>query len=172
MRRLFQIVLGVALLLLGGCRVSAPGRFERAVARNVKQRITVGGKREANPLAASEENIRQGQQRFSYYCVACHGLDGQNTGVPFAERMAPPVPSLAAPEVQGYSDGQIKWIIENGIFPSGMPASKGILSDEEMWSVVLYIRYLPTKGSLGDPPMYTGGQPQLPASHGNAPTGK
>jgi hypothetical protein len=38
---------------------------------------------------------------------------------------------MASAEVQAYTDGQLKWIIDNGIFPSGMPASKGTLSDEE-----------------------------------------
>jgi hypothetical protein len=46
-------------------------------------------------------------------------------------------------------------VIDNGIEPSGMPASKGILSDDEIWSAVLFIRHLPPAGSLGDPPMYS-----------------
>ena len=37
-----------------------------------------------------------------------------------------------------------------------MPASKRILSDEEMWQTVLYIRHLPKAGSLGDPKAYGG----------------
>ena len=60
--------------------------------------------------------------------MVCHGLDGQNTGVPFATTVSPPVPSLASAEVQAYTDGQLKWIIENGIYPSGMPPSKGDFS--------------------------------------------
>ena len=69
--------------------------------------------------------------------------------------MAPPVPSLTSPEVQSYTDGQLKWVIDNGIFPSGMPASKGILTDDEIWSMVVYIRHLPPAGSLGEPAMYS-----------------
>jgi mono/diheme cytochrome c family protein len=100
--------------------------------------------------------LDQGKSAFGDYCTVCHGLDGQNTGVPFAGQLSPPVPSLASPEVQRYTDGQLKWIIENGISPSGMPASKGILSDDEMWSIVEYLRHLPPAGSLGDPPVYSG----------------
>jgi len=37
-----------------------------------------------------------------------------------------------------------------------MPASKGILSDEEIWQIVHYIRHLPPNGSLGEPAVYTG----------------
>jgi mono/diheme cytochrome c family protein len=109
-----------------------------------------------NPLPATQENIHAGRETFSSYCMVCHGLDGQNTGVPFADRMSPPVPELSSPAVQAYSDGQLKWIIDNGIFPSGMPASKGILRDEEIWAIVDYIRHLPPKGSLGQSPVYGG----------------
>ena len=70
--------------------------------------------------------------------------------------MSPAVPSLASANVQGYNDGQLKWIIENGIFPSGMPASKETLSDEEMWQIVIYLRHLPPAGSLGEPCAYAG----------------
>ena len=45
-------------------------------------------------------------------------------------------------------------VIDNGIGPSGMPASKGILNDDEIWSIVQYIRHLPAKGSLGEPEVY------------------
>jgi hypothetical protein len=37
-----------------------------------------------------------------------------------------------------------------------MPASKGILNDEEIWTLVYYIRHLPPKGSLGEPKVYSG----------------
>jgi mono/diheme cytochrome c family protein len=49
----------------------------------------------------------------------------------------------------------LKWIIDFGIWPSGMPGSKGMLSDDEIWSIVLYLRHLPPAGSLGEPQMYT-----------------
>ena len=149
-----RLILALALGL-AGCKATPPGRFERAVAAEVKRRVTVGGKSDRNPLAFTEANVRRGQRAFSSYCTACHGLDGQNTGVPFAEAMSPPVPRLTAPEVQRYTDGQLHSIIENGLFPSGMPAARGILSDAEMWRIVLYVRHLPPPGSLGEPPMYS-----------------
>jgi hypothetical protein len=67
-----------------------------------------------------------------------------------------PVPSLAGQDVQAYSDGQLKWILYNGIFPSEMPGSKGVLSDEGLWQVVAYLRHLPPARSLGEPNAYTG----------------
>jgi hypothetical protein len=38
-----------------------------------------------------------------------------------------------------------------------MPPSRGIFSDDDMWKMVLYLRHLPKKGSLGEPSVYGGG---------------
>ena len=145
-----------ALLALLGCRATPPGRAETAVANWTKHHLTVHGKDDRNPLVATKENIADGKQAFTSYCMVCHGLDGQNTGVPFAKTMSPPVPSLASAEVQSYTDGQLKWIIKNGLYPSGMPPSNGDFSDEDMWQMVVYMRHLPPKGSLGEPAVYSG----------------
>jgi len=145
-----------ACLLLAGCEVRSPGSFETKVMEGAKRRITVGGRSDLNPLPPTAENIHAGQQNFTSYCMVCHGLDGQNSGVPFADKMSPPVPPLSSRLVQAYSDGQLHRIIANGVSPSGMPASKQIFRDEEIWQLVLYIRHLPPKGSLGDPQVYGG----------------
>jgi len=149
----------LATILLGGCKATPPGRFETSVITTAERKFLVGGKKDKNPLPATAENIADGKDAFSHYCIVCHGLDGQNTGVPFADQMYPPVPSLASKRVQAYTDGQLHWIVTNGLGPSGMPASKGILNDDELWSTVLYIRHLPKAGSLGEPPVYTGDCP-------------
>lgn len=149
----------LGFILLAGCKATPPGKFETAVITRAKHKLTVGNAKEKNPLAANPDNVAAGKEAFSHFCAACHGLDGQKTGVPFADRMSPPVPSLASKEVQSYSDGQLKWIIDNGLWPSGMPGSKGVLTDEEIWSTVIYIRHLPAAGSLGEPAIYNGDGP-------------
>ena len=155
----WKLLLAGALLFVCGCKVSKPGAMENEVAKEMKHKITVGGKDDLNPIPASEANIADGREHFAHHCAICHGLDGQATGVPFADRMSPPVPSLAAKDVQDYKNGQLKWIIEKGINPSGMPAWKGSLSDEEMWKVVDFLRHLPPKGSLGIPDVYSQDSP-------------
>lgn len=153
--RLHRLILLCAIALLAGCKVSTPNRVERYTVHAIKHHVTVGGKSQKNPIPYTPENLADGKEAFGHYCTVCHGLDGQGTGVPFANQMSPPLPSLASPEVQSYTDGQLKWVIENGISPSGMPASKGTLSDDEMWSIVLFLRHLPPVGSLGEPDVYS-----------------
>ncbi|WP_350449089.1 c-type cytochrome [Paracidobacterium acidisoli] len=133
-----------------------PGDLETRTVQWTKHHVTVGDRDVHNPVPDTSMNVDAGKQVFGYYCVVCHGRDGQNTGVPFAASLSPPIPSLASREVQSYSDGQLKWIIEHGIAPSGMPAAKGTLSDDEMWQAVDYIRHLPPAGSLGEPQVYSG----------------
>jgi mono/diheme cytochrome c family protein len=149
----FTAIFG-ALLLLVGCKADPPGRLETAVITSAKYHFFIGNKDQRNPLPNTPQTVADGKQAFSYYCVACHGNDGQNTGVPFAATLSPPIPSLASPGVQRYTDGQLKWILDYGIRPSGMPASKGILNDEELWSIVVYMRHLPPPASQGVPDIY------------------
>ncbi len=139
-----------------GCKAAPPGKRETKAMQWAKHHVTVGYKDVKNPVKFSPESVQAGKEAFGAYCYVCHGLDGQNTGVPFANNVSPQIPLLSDREVQSYSDGQLKWIIENGIAPSGMPASRGTLSDDEMWAIVVYLRHLPPAGSLGEPRAYSG----------------
>jgi mono/diheme cytochrome c family protein len=154
--RLRRLAIPLAMLPIAfcGCKATPSNKVETKFMTGVKHHITVGNKKQINPLHLTAANLASGKEAFSHYCVACHGIDGQNTGVPFADRMSPVVPSLKSERVQSYTDGQLKWVIDNGLSPSGMPGSRGILSDEEIWSTVLYIRNLPQAGSVGEPEIY------------------
>jgi cytochrome c553 len=155
MRLLTVLSAAIVLVGLAGCKASPPSKFETRTMTFAKRHIFVGNKKEKNPLPATPDNWADGKEAFSHYCVACHGMDGQNTGVPFVDHVSPPIPSLASDEVQRYTDGQLKWILDNGIRPSGMPGSKGILSDDELWSIIIFLRHLPPAGSQGVPEVYT-----------------
>jgi cytochrome c553 len=150
-------LLSAAIVSVGlvGCKASPPSKLETKTVTFAKHHIFVGNKKQKNPLPFTPANWADGKEAFSHYCVACHGMDGQNTGVPFVDQVSPPIPSLASEDVQRYTDGQLKWILDNGIFPSGMPGSKGTLSDDELWSIIIFLRRLPPAGSQGVPEMYT-----------------
>lgn len=69
----------------------------------------------------------------------------------FSEREA----RFTFPRVKWNAEGQLKCAVDPGIWPSGMPGSNDILSDDEIWSIVVYLRHLPSAGSLGEPEMYS-----------------
>ena len=161
--RIILAAIALVILLCGAiagvapraCMATPPGKLETAIAYSAKHHIFIGNKNQKNPLPDNAQTRVDGKEAFSHYCVACHGMDGQNTGVPFADHISPPIPSLASPEVQSYTDGQLKWILDYGVYPSGMPGSRGTLSDDELWSIVVFLRHLPPAGSQGEPEMYT-----------------
>jgi len=166
------VLIALLVLMLAGCKVSNPGKIESKMMKEVKQSLTIGDKDVKNPVAYSEAAVKEGGMHFQHHCQICHGLDGHATGVPFAEKMSPPVPDLAEKDVQDYTDGQLHFIMANGIAPSGMPAWTGIVDHDEMWKMVHYIRHLPPKGSLGVPDVFKeeqeehehGSQPDAPGS--------
>jgi hypothetical protein len=69
----------------------------------------------------------------------CHGLDG-HTPSDAGRWMYPRASDLTAPEVQQYSDGELFWILKNGIRLSGMPAFGRVESDEHIWNLSNYLR--------------------------------
>jgi mono/diheme cytochrome c family protein len=154
MRTLLLTLIGLLSLVLVACKASSPGRVETSIANEVKHKVTIGGSDWKNPVVYSADVQAEGMEHFQHHCGICHGNDGHATGVPFAQKMAPPVPDLASKDIQEYSDGQLKWIIQNGIGPSGMPGWQGILDDDEMWKIVHFIRHLPAQGSQGIPEIY------------------
>ena len=146
-------VLVVVAASVLGFKTRKAGSLETRVVVAFKHQI-IEGKSLKNPTPDVPDVIKAGGDHFQHRCQTCHGFDGHATGVPFESQVYPPIPDLGSPDVQGYSDGQLKSIIQNGLSPSGMPAWHGIVDDNTMWKIVRYLRHLPAKGSLGAPQVY------------------
>ena len=140
-------------MLLVSCKASGPGGVETTLANEAKK-VAIGGKDWTNPVPDTTAAADEGRGHFQHHCQICHGLDGHGTGVPFKEKMSPPVIDLGAKSVQDYSDGQLKWIIGNGIRFTGMPGWNGIVEDDEQWKIVRFMRHLPAPGSAGVPEIF------------------
>src|ERR1700683_5037225 len=110
--RALVAVAAACTLALCGCKATPPNKAEKAVATFTKHHITVGNRNQKNPLQATPASIADGKEAFTHYCVACHGMDGQNTGVPFADQMSPPIPSLASSDVPRSTTGHLKSAID------------------------------------------------------------
>ena len=93
-----------------------------------------------NPLEPTALTIARARDHFADHCAVCHGNRGDGRTM-FGEGMYPPPPDLREKETQMLTDGEIFNIIKNGIRFTGMPGFGG--SDEDNWSLTLFIRHLP-----------------------------
>jgi mono/diheme cytochrome c family protein len=122
-----------------------PGRVEKAVARRVRDLAVARRARDlVNPVPRSAEAIADGLAHFADHCASCHANDGTgNTEV--GRNLFPKAPDMRLAPTQQLSDGELFWIIENGVRFTGMPAwSTGDKNGEEAsWRLVHFIRYLP-----------------------------
>lgn len=99
-----------------------------------------------NPLTATPENLRAGEQRFlgsadQEFCAICHGRKGDGKGALASQYDPPPRNFSCAKTVNGVPDGQLFWIIRFGSPGTAMPPH-GKLSDEQIWQLVLHLRQL------------------------------
>ncbi len=90
-----------------------------------------------NPLRDRISAIQKGQKIYKSLCASCHGDNGTGNPV-MIKTLNPPPADLTSGLVQQQTDGEIFWKITEG---RGLMASyKNMLSDEERWAVVSYIR--------------------------------
>ena len=132
-----------------GLRARAtPGALETRVARTMRSlAISSRDRARENPVTASEEALQSGLEHYADHCAVCHGNDGRGL-TDFGRGLFPPPPDLRAPPTQELTDGELFYVIENGIRFTGMPAfSTGTPDGEaESWKLVHFIRRLPQVG--------------------------
>jgi mono/diheme cytochrome c family protein len=92
----------------------------------------------SNPMQPTTANVQRATQLARVNCAACHGSDGRGNG-PVAHYFSPVQPvDFSAQRVRNRTDGQLFWIIANGL--GNMPAFRALLSESDLWSVVLFVR--------------------------------
>jgi len=118
-----------------------PGTVEAFLARNARWLATPATARALqNPLSPTPLNIAEARDHFADHCALCHANTG-NGKTDINAGLYPPAPDLREHETQQLSDGELFYIIKNGIRFTGMPGWGG--EDEENWKLVLFIRHLP-----------------------------
>ena len=134
--------LGAAFIKWRGFRASTPpSSLEVAAARSLRDfAIPRAEKCEINPVAGDPLALEQGRNDFLARCASCHGVDGRGA-TPIGANEYPRVPDLHADPTQSLTDGDIHYIIENGVQLTGMPAMHS-QSSSESWKLVSYIRSL------------------------------
>ncbi|EKP95114.1 c-type cytochrome [Thermaerobacter subterraneus] len=94
-----------------------------------------------NPLPSTPAVIERGRQVFATHCAACHGPEGRGDG-PAAAGMLPPPADLTGVHTRQHTDGDLYWWITHGIDGTAMPAFGDVLTEEDRWAVIRFIRQL------------------------------
>ena len=152
------IIIGVALLAVAfGIAISVlhdglsaratPTRLEALLARNARHLAIPSNARLAqNPVLESPEDLREARLHFADHCAICHANDGSGHSE-IGDGLYPKPPDLRLPQTQNLTDGELFWIIENGVRFTGMPAFSSNGGNhgggQDSWKLVHFIRHLP-----------------------------
>src|SRR5262245_3830047 len=125
-----------------------PGPIETRLARMIRGlAIPRATRARVNPLEASEESFWAGLEHFARYCAMCHGNNGSGENTPFGRGLFPKPPDMRSGVTQSLTDGELFYIIENGVRFTGMPAfgtgEENPTADKLAWQLVQFIRRLP-----------------------------
>ncbi|MEX2260929.1 MAG: c-type cytochrome [Bryobacteraceae bacterium] len=138
------VVVGAALgtiALRGFSAREEPGAVETFVALRLRNlAMPPEARNRDNPLATTELAVAEGRDHFADHCAVCHANDGSGR-TQINAGMYPPAPDMRTQRTQELTDGQIFYVIKNGVRFTGMPGWGG--EDEENWKLVLFIRHLP-----------------------------
>ena len=97
-----------------------------------------------NPVPASAEAVENGLSHFADHCASCHANDGSGQ-TEMGRGLYPKAPDMRQAATQNLTDGELFYIIENGVKLTGMPAwgngtTEGATAS---WHLVHFIRRLP-----------------------------
>ncbi len=137
--------LGYDIYTSGFSAMAEPHPLEVAVVRQFRRFTIPSAIRDmANPVPISPAVLVEGLDHFADHCASCHANDGSGE-TQIGKNVHPRVPDLRRQEIQSMSDGELFFIIHNGIRFTAMPAwGKGdIDEDRGSWKLVHFIRHLP-----------------------------
>jgi len=143
---LATIVGGVAYVMSRGISARAePSAAETFIARRLRRLAIPRAAREAvNPVPTSPEILMEAMEHFADHCAFCHANDGSGDTA-IAKGLYPKPPDMKQAATQSLSDGELFYIIQNGVRFTGMPgfATLDGLHDQDSWKLVRFIRHLP-----------------------------
>ena len=106
---------------------------------NLESTIENRAPKTALPTSA---NVDAGFEHYRGTCLHCHGApDAPREG--WAKSMLPMPPELWHEEQQKMADGELFYVINNGIRMSGMPAFGSEHGPEDIWNIVAMVKQLP-----------------------------
>lgn len=136
---------GYQLFTTGFSAKTEPHALEIWMARQIRHlAIPIDKRNLTNPVPLTTEVRREGRAHFADHCAVCHANDGSGQ-TPIGKNVYPKAPDLRLRETQSMSDGELFWVIHNGIRFTAMPAwgAGEPEKDLDSWKLVHFMRHLP-----------------------------
>jgi cytochrome c len=106
---------GVRLVWRGFSTADQPSYLEKVLARTARNlSIPRKDRLEANPWTGTADVLKEARGSFLDRCAVCHGPDGSGQ-TQVGSNLYPKVPDLRSPRTQKLTDGEIRYIIRNGV---------------------------------------------------------
>lgn len=85
------------------------------------------------------QSVASGRELFVEHCTTCHGAGGLGDGALAAKLPKPPA-DLSKPHTALHTAGDMYWWLTHGIPESGMPALGSVLSEDDRWDLINFMR--------------------------------
>ena len=96
-----------------------------------------------NPVTLTDANLVAGVELYGRHCAICHGTaKGDASASPVAKGLYPGPPQLATDGVEDDPEGFSFWKIKHGIRWTGMPSWGSTLTDEQIWTLALFLNQM------------------------------
>ena len=120
---------------------SAPEAFAARLMRSMS--MPADAQQLKSPKSMGERTLIGARMHWADHCAICHANDGSGDTA-MGRGLYPKPPDMRSALTQSKSDGELFYIIENGIRLTGMPAwGGGEGHGDESWPLVGFIRTLP-----------------------------
>ena len=118
---------------------NTPSTFERKTAnKSLDEWVDGHAPKQENPFQATPENIKAGSDLYDKNCAICHGSLKEPIN-PMRKNFYPSVPQLMS-RTPDDPDANLFYVVKYGIRYTAMPGWTGVLSDDDMWKTVLFIK--------------------------------
>jgi mono/diheme cytochrome c family protein len=171
---LLGVVIGAAAIAVAGAVIGGPLALahrtnlplEKAYGNGAVGLVArVGAAGVPTPRPVGGRGRASGDVAFAGSCSVCHGANGNGRGI-YGQATYPPATDLTVHDAVEKSDSELFWIIKNGLSFTGMPSFGAQYSDQDIWSLVAYVRTLQHPGQGSTATSGEGGAAPNPA--GNA----
>lgn len=152
---IFGVVVTIVMALAAGYLVlrsglvpanadARPGGLELwAADTSLSATLRRSAPKDPNPVPLTDAHLKDGVELYAQHCAICHGTAaGEASASPVARGEYPRPPQFGAEGVEDDPDGVTYWKIRHGIRLTGMPSWAGSLSDQQIWTLALFLKHM------------------------------